>query len=185
MTTAVLSVGSNVGDSRALLRGVVAGFAGFGARVHAVSPVFATAPWGGVEQDDFLNITMIVADAVAPIEWLRRGAALEARAQRTREVRWGPRTLDVDVISVTEGDTVVRSDDPELLLPHPRAAQRAFVLVPWLAIDADARLWVPDGVTGGRARQPGTMRRVADLVAELPAADVAGVRELGWCEDRR
>ncbi len=72
-------------------------------------------------------------------------------------MRWGPRTLDVDVIAVDE----VRSDDPELTLPHPRAPQRAFVLVPWVALDPRARL---------------AEHRAADVLAALPADEVAAVR---------
>jgi 2-amino-4-hydroxy-6-hydroxymethyldihydropteridine diphosphokinase len=134
MTRAVLSLGSNLGDRFAHLRAAVAGL---GDAVVAASPVYETAPWGGVEQDDFLNAVLLVDDLTTDAwGWLRRGQELENAAGRVREVRWGPRTLDVDVVSV---DDVV-SDDPRLTLPHPRAAQRAFVLVPWLAVDPDAAL---------------------------------------------
>jgi 2-amino-4-hydroxy-6-hydroxymethyldihydropteridine diphosphokinase len=81
-----------------------------------------------------------------------------ARPQRTRKIRWGPRTLDVDVIDVE----LTRRQDPQLTLPHPRAHQRAFVLVPWLDV-------APDAVLAGRGR-------VADLVAALPAAERRSVR---------
>ncbi|MGC4935506.1 2-amino-4-hydroxy-6-hydroxymethyldihydropteridine diphosphokinase [Gordonia sp. DT30] len=167
---AVLSAGANVGDPMAMLRLVPGGLADAGAdiRVVDVSQVYATAPWGGVEQDDFLNITLIVEGERSPVDWLRLGAELETRAHRTREVRWGPRTLDVDVISVADADGVVRSDDPELTLPHPRAAQRAFVLVPWLEIEPDAELVTPDGP-----------RRVAELATALPQAEQDGVRRIG------
>jgi 2-amino-4-hydroxy-6-hydroxymethyldihydropteridine diphosphokinase len=94
--------------------------------------------------------------------WLARAAELEQAAGRTREVRFGPRTLDVDVIAVTEDDgTPVVSDDPELTLPHPRAHERAFVLVPWLTLD-------PGAVLPGQGP-------VRDLVAALPPEDVAAV----------
>jgi 2-amino-4-hydroxy-6-hydroxymethyldihydropteridine diphosphokinase len=94
--------------------------------------------------------------------WLARAHELEQAAGRTREVRWGPRTLDVDVITVTGDDGVpVVSDDPALTLPHPRAHERAFVLVPWAALDPTADL-------PGRGR-------VADLLAALPAAEVDAV----------
>ena len=84
-------------------------------------------------------------------------------AGRTREVRWGARTLDVDVVTVTGDDgTPVLSDDPELTLPHPRAHERAFVLVPWLTLE-------PTAVLPGHGR-------VADLVAALPPGDVAAVK---------
>ncbi|MCR8895853.1 2-amino-4-hydroxy-6-hydroxymethyldihydropteridine diphosphokinase [Gordonia sp. GONU] len=142
MSRAVLSAGSNVGDSLGHLRSVVESFAD---ELVAVSAVYATPPWGGVEQDDFLNITLIVDGPLSARQWLDRGAGLEQAADRTREVRWGPRTLDVDVISVSDTGRVVVDDDPVLTLPHPRAAERAFVLIPWLEIEPEATLWTPDG----------------------------------------
>ena len=103
----------------------------------AASPVYETAPWGGVEQPDFLNAVLVVADPGTDAwGWLRRGQRLEEAAGRVREVRWGPRTLDVDVVCV-DG---VTSDDPELLLPHPGTADRATVLRPWLDVEPDAEL---------------------------------------------
>jgi 2-amino-4-hydroxy-6-hydroxymethyldihydropteridine diphosphokinase len=155
MSTAVLSIGSNLDDPIAQLRGAVDAIRPW---LVAVSPVYRTAPWGPVPQDDYLNAIVIARDdAAAPVTWLRRAHDAEAAAGRTRDVRWGPRTLDVDIVTV---DDLV-SDDPALTLPHPRAHERAFVLVPWLAVDPDARLGP---------------RRVADLVAALPADEVAGVR---------
>jgi 2-amino-4-hydroxy-6-hydroxymethyldihydropteridine diphosphokinase len=134
VTTAVLSLGSNLGDRAAHLRAAVAGFADV---LVAVSPVYETAPWGGVEQADFLNAVIVVADPGTDAwGWLRRGQALEAASGRVREVRWGPRTLDVDVVTVDD----VHSEHPELLLPHPGTPKRATVLRPWLDIDPDAIL---------------------------------------------
>ena len=134
MTSAVLSIGSNLGDRLAHLQGAVDMLRPW---LRAVSPVFETAPWGPVEQDDYLNAVLLVADeAATPRDWLARAHAAEQAAGRTRDLRWGPRTLDVDVVAVDD----VASDDPELTLPHPRAAERAFVLVPWLAVDPDAAL---------------------------------------------
>jgi len=156
VSRAVLSLGSNLGDRFAYLRGAVAGF---GSAVVAASPVYETAPWGGVEQPDFLNAVLIVDDpAVDHWGWLRRGQELERAAERVREVRWGPRTLDVDVVTV-DG---VTSDDPELLLPHPGTPERATVLVPWLDVE-------PDAVLPGHGR-------VADLLAALPAGEAETVR---------
>lgn len=156
MSRAVLSIGSNLGDRLAHLRGAVLGL---GTSVAVVSPVYETAPWGPVPQDDYLNAIVLVEDADAtPADWLQRGQAMEQAARRTREVRFGARTLDVDVISVDD----VRSNDPVLSLPHPRAAVRAFVLVPWLAAAPDAVL-------------PG-VGDVATLVGGLESGEVAGVR---------
>lgn len=159
MSRAVLSIGSNVGDSLAHLQGVVDGLRD---SVVAVSPVYATAPWGGVEQQDFLNAIVVVDDPGTDARgWLRLGQDLEAAADRVREQRWGPRTLDVDVVTC-DG---IRSDDPELTLPHPRAHERAFVLVPWLAVEPDATLDV-DGVEV----------RVDAALAQLDASERDGVR---------
>lgn len=163
MSVAVLSIGSNVGDRLGHLRGCRHGL---GAAVRAASPVYSTVPWGGVEQQDFLNAVLLVDDRAADAEeWLRRAQQQERAAARTRGIRWGPRTLDVDVITV-EG---VRSDAEHLTLPHPRAHQRAFVLLPWLDVQ-------PDAVLPGHGA-------VAGLVAALPVAERAGVHrrdELGW-----
>lgn len=156
MSAAVLSLGSNLGDRLGYLRLAVRGF---GAAVRAMSPVYETAPWGVTDQGDFLNAVLIVEDpAVDEWGWLRRGQQLEQDAHRERLKRWGPRTLDVDVVTV-EG---VTSTDPELLLPHPGTPKRASVLVPWLAIDPDAEL-------------PGH-GRIATLLAALDPAELAGVR---------
>ncbi|MFT3901170.1 MAG: 2-amino-4-hydroxy-6-hydroxymethyldihydropteridine diphosphokinase [Gordonia sp. (in: high G+C Gram-positive bacteria)] len=169
-TTAVLSVGSNLGDRLAHLASVVDGFTASGDTVVAVSPVYVTPPWGGVEQDDFYNVTMIVTGRRDALSWLRRGAELENDADRRREVHWGPRTLDVDVIAVRDdaGRPVFSATD-ELTLPHPYAHQRGFVLVPWLDIDPTAVLDFPEGDSA----------RVADLVAALDPAERAALQPLG------
>lgn len=162
ISRAVLSAGSNLGESRAHLAGVVEAL---GERVVAVSSVYITAPWGGVEQADFVNQTIIAESDWTPREWLEFCRDCERAADRRREVRWGPRTLDVDVISVRVDGVEVRSDDPELTLPHPRAAERAFVLAPWLEADPQACLWTPSGE-----------RPVADVLEELAGTERAGVR---------
>jgi 2-amino-4-hydroxy-6-hydroxymethyldihydropteridine diphosphokinase len=132
VSRAVLSIGSNLGDRLAQLRSVVAAL-----DPVLVSPVYETAPWGGVEQDDYLNAVLVVDDPGTDADgWLARAHELEQAAGRTREVRWGPRTLDVDVIDV---DGTV-SADPDLTLPHPRAHERAFVLAPWADVEPDAVL---------------------------------------------
>jgi 2-amino-4-hydroxy-6-hydroxymethyldihydropteridine diphosphokinase len=150
---AVLSLGSNLGDRLAMLQGAVDQLAEV-MRVVAVSPVFETDPVGGPQQSDFLNAVALVETRMSALELLTVAQAVEARHGRVREQRWGPRSLDVDIIAIGR-DTVER---PELVVPHPRAAQRAFVLVPWLALDADAEL-------------PGA-GRVRDLVSRLGTAGV-------------
>jgi 2-amino-4-hydroxy-6-hydroxymethyldihydropteridine diphosphokinase len=168
MTRAVLSLGSNLGDPLAQLAAAVRELAPV---LQALSSAYRTPPWGPVPQDDFVNLVAIVSDPeTGPMDWLERCRQLERAARRERPVRWGPRTLDVDVIAVTEpaGDAragagvPVLSDDPELTLPHPRAAERAFVLLPWAEIEPDAEL-------PGRGR-------IADLLAGL---DTTGIERVG------
>lgn len=149
MTRAVLSLGGNLGDRYANLRAAVAGL---GDSVLVLSGVYETPPWGDPGQPAYLNAVALVADlAATPMDWLLRARELEAAAGRVRdpERRFGPRTLDVDVITVWQEDgTPVISEDPELTLPHPRAHQRAFVLRPWIDIQPYARLpghgWLTD-----------------------------------------
>jgi 2-amino-4-hydroxy-6-hydroxymethyldihydropteridine diphosphokinase len=124
--TAVLSLGSNLGDRLGMLRLGLAIL-----EPVAVSPVYETAPWGDVKQGDFLNVIALCPWDAA--EAWRRAVAAETAAARVREVRWGPRTLDVDVVWASGAD-------PALELPHPRAHERAFVLVPWLDVDPSAEL---------------------------------------------
>lgn len=135
---AVLSTGSNLEDSRAHLASVEEDFAG---ELVAASRIYRTAPWGGVEQADFLNQILIVDVEETPHALLARCQRLEQRAHRVREVRWGPRTLDVDIVALYGDDgEELTVDTSELTVPHPRAHERAFVLVPWHEVDADARL---------------------------------------------
>lgn len=134
MTRAVLSIGSNLGDRLANLRIAVTGLADV---LMAASPIYQTAPWGVVDQPDFLNAVLIVSDPdTDEWGWLRRAQQLERKAGRVRAQRWGPRTLDVDVVTV-DG---VTSDHPDLLLPHPGTVDRASVLIPWLAVEPGAVL---------------------------------------------
>jgi 2-amino-4-hydroxy-6-hydroxymethyldihydropteridine diphosphokinase len=132
--SAVFSIGSNVGDRLANLQLAVDVVARL-STVRAVSSVYETKPVGGPAQPDYLN-AVLLADSAEPTQLLRIVRAAERAAGRTRTVRHGPRTLDVDVIAVDD----VRSDDPELELPHPRAHERAFVLLPWVEVDPSAVL---------------------------------------------
>src|SRR6059058_3554970 len=127
MSSVVLSIGSNVGDRQSRLQSVVDGLDG---AVRAVSPVYETDAWGGVEQGPFLNAVVIADDpALDCYGWLRRAHELEAAAGRVRAQRWGPRTLDVDLVTCHDGQCELASRDAELTLPHPLAHQRAFVLI--------------------------------------------------------
>jgi len=160
VTRAVLSLGANLGDRAATLRGALTALKDDGLVGRSV--LYETPPWGPVEQPPYLNAIALVRGPRDAAGWLARAHELEQAAGRTREVRWGARTLDVDVVTVTGDDgTPVLSDDPALTLPHPRAHERAFVLVPWLALE-------PTAVLPGHGA-------VADLVAVLPPEDAAAV----------
>jgi 2-amino-4-hydroxy-6-hydroxymethyldihydropteridine diphosphokinase len=154
MSSAVLSLGSNLGDRLGFLQLAVYLLR---PSVTAVSAVYETDPWGPVQQGNFLNAVVLVSDRrTSAREWLYRAQAAETAAERTREQRWGPRTLDVDVVAV-DG---VSCNEPDLIVPHPRAAERAFVLVPWLDVQ-------PEALLAGRP--------VRDLLAALPEAERATV----------
>ena len=155
----VLALGSNLGDRLANLQaGVDALTEGGQITATAVSAVYETSPVGGPDQPDYLNAVLLAVSALPPRAVLDRCQAAERARGRVRSVRWGPRTLDVDIIAC-DAETI---DDPALTLPHPRAHERAFVLVPWLDVDPGARL--------------AGFGPVADLVARLGVAGVAGVR---------
>jgi 2-amino-4-hydroxy-6-hydroxymethyldihydropteridine diphosphokinase len=121
---AYLSLGTNLGDRRAHLEAAIPVVVESDS--YRLSSVYESEPVGGVPQDDFWNMVIEIMTDASPHDLLLRARRAEAEAQRTREVRWGPRTLDVDVLLL--GD--VTSDDPEILLPHPRLYERSFVLVP-------------------------------------------------------
>jgi 2-amino-4-hydroxy-6-hydroxymethyldihydropteridine diphosphokinase len=160
VSRAVLSLGANLGDRAGTLRGAMVALGGEG--LVARSTLYETPPWGPVEQPPYLNAIAIVRGPRDAAGWLALAHEIEQAAGRTRDVRWGPRTLDVDVVAVTEDDgSPVLSDDAALTLPHPRAHERAFVLLPWSVLE-------PTAVLPGHGR-------VADLLAALPADDVAAV----------
>jgi 2-amino-4-hydroxy-6-hydroxymethyldihydropteridine diphosphokinase len=138
------------------LQGCVDAIAGIPeVQVMTVSPVYETAPVGGPPQPDYLNAVLLARTTLPSRVLLDRLHEVEAAFERVRDVRWGPRTLDIDIITV-EGEV---SDDPELTLPHPRAYERAFVLAPWHDMD-------PGAVLPGR----GT------VAALLAATDRSGIR---------
>jgi dihydroneopterin aldolase / 2-amino-4-hydroxy-6-hydroxymethyldihydropteridine diphosphokinase len=164
---AVLALGSNLGARQQELQRAVDQLAATpGLRVTAVSPVYETDPVGGPDQPDYLNAVVLAETGLPAADLLRRAQAIEAAARRTREVRWGPRTLDVDII--TYGDEV--SADPTLTLPHPRARERAFVLAPWRDADPGAELPGHGPVAALLAALGGQgVRRRDDLTLRPPA----------------
>jgi 2-amino-4-hydroxy-6-hydroxymethyldihydropteridine diphosphokinase len=135
--TAALSLGGNVGDVAAAFDNTLDAL-----RAHErianlrASRIYVTPPWGKTDQPDFLNMAAAFETTLTPRELLALIRELEARAGRTREERWGPRTLDLDIILY--GDQVI--DEPDLQIPHPRAHERAFVLVPLAEIMPEARI---------------------------------------------
>ena len=156
---AAVGLGANIGDPEASLRAAVRGLGETpDVELVAASSLYRTAPVGVTDQPNFLNAAVVVRTTLEPVELLDRLAALEAAAGRTRRVRWGPRTLDLDLL--LHGDRTLVS--PALTLPHPRLVERRFVLEPLLEAWPDARL--PDG------------RALADLLERLPPE---GVERLG------
>jgi len=136
-------LGSNLGDRGSNLQFAVDLIAADpGVRVVGVSAVYETTPVGGPEQNDYLNAVLVVESVLTPEELLTLAQLCEESAERKRGTRWGPRTLDVDVLAV--GDA--RSADSALTLPHPRIRERAFVLKPWADVDPDFAPWQEESV---------------------------------------
>lgn len=135
---AVLSIGSNLGDRHFNLQGAVDALGDTPeVWITAISPVYETAPVNSPEDAlDYLNAVVLVDTTLSVATLLDRAMAIEAAYGRERSIFHAPRTLDVDLIVV--GDR--RSDDENLKLPHPRAAERAFVLAPWLDVEPDAAI---------------------------------------------
>ncbi|MGW3041895.1 2-amino-4-hydroxy-6-hydroxymethyldihydropteridine diphosphokinase [Kitasatospora sp. NPDC001159] len=157
---AVVALGSNLGNRLDTLQGAVDALADTpGLKIKAVSAVYETAAVGGPEeQPNYYNAVVVLRTSLPPQDLLERGNAIEDAFGRVREVRWGPRTLDVDILAY-EG---VVSDDPQLVLPHPRSHERVFVLAPWL--DAQPEAEVP-----GHGQ-------VAALLEALGGPDAQGVK---------
>jgi 2-amino-4-hydroxy-6-hydroxymethyldihydropteridine diphosphokinase len=163
VSRAALALGSNLGDRVGLLQGAVdALLAVPGIEAVAVSPVYATDPVGGpADQPEYLNAVLVVDTDLEPLDLLRHCHDVERAAGRERSVRWAARTLDVDLLAV--GATTWADDD--LRLPHPRAHERAFVLVPWADVD-------PDFVLPGHGRLAG-LAAAADRTGLRPQPAVA------------
>jgi 2-amino-4-hydroxy-6-hydroxymethyldihydropteridine diphosphokinase len=159
MTRALIALGGNVGDSRAILDRAVKLFCdGIAVRLLARSSDYRTPPWGFRHQPPFINLCIAVDTALAPRDLLARaqGAELQLGRDRAHEKRWGPRTADIDIIAYDD----LAVDELGLTLPHPRLFERAFVLLPLAEI-------VPDEVIAGR--------KVKDALAGI---DVSGIERL-------
>lgn len=153
-----LGLGSNLGNRMEYLaRGLSGLLAPGDIRLEAVSSVYESQPWGHVHQGAYLNAAARVRTTLSPHEVLARALSVEAACGRVRTQRWGPRTLDIDLVLI--GDLVV--NEPELVVPHPHLRERAFVLMPLVEIDANAQM--PDG------------ERLSAVLATLPDQGVRAV----------
>lgn len=159
MLRAVVGIGANLGDRAATMRAAVAEIARF-AEVLATSPVYETAPVGGPPQGEFLNAAVLLRYDGTPFALLDALLAVEARLGRVRRERWGPRTLDLDVLWI-DG---VALDDARLVVPHPRLHERAFAVVPLLDVAPDAR----DPAGAPYEVPPGLLRRTGETLAGSP-----------------
>ena len=154
---AYLAIGSNIGDRQAFLQLAVDALGDApGTRVVAVSRVYETEPVGGPSQDAFLNAVVAIDTDLDPQPLLARCHQIEAQAERVRAERWGPRTLDVDVLLFAD----LRVDTPDLVIPHPRMWERGFVLAPLRD--------VAPGLVDADATWPGV--RAAGVTLTLPSA---------------
>ncbi len=155
-----LSLGGNLGDVRAAFRFALERLTSTaGVAVVATSSVYRTAPWGKLDQPDFLNMAALLRVTISPRALLDLCLAIEREQGRARIEHWGPRTLDIDIL--TYGDLVV--EELGLTIPHPRLADRAFVLTPLAEI-------APDTLVGGM--------RVAELCERVDAAGVEKTDQL-------
>ncbi len=142
VSVAYVGLGANLGDARATLAGAVESLAELG-EVRAVSPLYETDPVGLEDQPPFLNAVAVVATPLDPHQLLAELLAIEARFGRERTIRWGPRTLDLDLLAM-DG---VQLDEPQLTVPHPRLAEREFALRPLADVAPDVPI---GGVTAAQ-----------------------------------
>jgi 2-amino-4-hydroxy-6-hydroxymethyldihydropteridine diphosphokinase len=153
---ALVGLGGNVGDVRATLDEAVRRFAdGKKVKLIARSSDYRTPPWGVTDQPPFINCAIAVETDLAPRALLERALGVERTLgrDRSREQRWGPRAIDIDLLAYDQ----VAMDEPDLILPHPRLFERAFVLVPLTEI-------APQRVIQGR--------RIADVTASIDATGI-------------
>lgn len=142
MASALIALGGNVGDVRATFGKAIAAICGMAqAELVSRSSDYSTPPWGELKQDRFVNACIAIETRLDPHALLYVLQKVERKFGRDRahETRWGPRTLDLDLIAYDD----IKMETPDLTLPHPRLFERAFVLVPLAEI-------APDRVIGGR-----------------------------------
>jgi len=151
--TAYLSLGANLGNASATIAAALARLQAAGARLVARSADYATPPWGKLDQPAFINVCAEVSTSLTSLELLRLCLATETGLGRTRAEKWGPRTIDIDLLAYDD-ETVAT---PELRLPHPHMLERAFVLIPLIEI-------APDLIISGQ--------RIKDIIAQLPSEGI-------------
>jgi 2-amino-4-hydroxy-6-hydroxymethyldihydropteridine diphosphokinase len=153
MTRVTLSLGSNLGDKHGNIAAALSALDEGGVRIVARSANYRTEPWGPIAQDWFVNACAVAETHLAPDDLLALCLRAERELGRVREVKWGPRIIDIDIL--TYGN--IKIDTPSLTLPHPYLAERAFVLVPLAEIE-------PGLILGGR--------RIVDLLRNLRSSSV-------------
>lgn len=173
----VIALGANLGAVRDTLEAAVRQLAAVdGLEITAVSDLYETDPVGGPDQPAYLNAVVLARTRLAPFGLLTELHRIEADHHRVRETRWGARTLDLDLIQYGafgsggsgSGGSDLVSNDPELILPHPRAHERAFVLAPWCALDPEAQLRVGE--------TPVLVRELLEQIELADSSDSAGIR---------
>jgi 2-amino-4-hydroxy-6-hydroxymethyldihydropteridine diphosphokinase len=127
---AYIGVGANAGEAGEAVERAIGALAGIGGVLRR-SSLYRTRPWGGVEQPDFVNAVALLETGLAPRDLLAALKALETRLGRVPGERWGPRAIDLDLLTYDD----VRLDEPDLSIPHAHLYERAFVLVPLAEID--------------------------------------------------
>ncbi|MGI6143422.1 MAG: 2-amino-4-hydroxy-6-hydroxymethyldihydropteridine diphosphokinase [bacterium] len=167
MKEVYLGLGSNLGDRKAFIDRALAGLLRAGVTIKGVSSLYETEPVGFMDQPSFYNAVVRGVTGMGPRQLLKTVLAIEKELGRRREIRWGPRTIDIDILIY--GQEVIREMDLEI--PHPRLAERAFVLIPLLELAPSLSL--PNG------------RKIADLVKTVDSSGVKRIGDLGWTLCRR
>ncbi|PVE23959.1 2-amino-4-hydroxy-6-hydroxymethyldihydropteridine diphosphokinase [Microvirga sp. KLBC 81] len=153
MARVTLSLGSNLGDKRGNIAKALSALDAGGARILTRSADYRTEPWGPVAQDWFVNACAVAETELAPHDLLALCLRVEQELGRVREVKWGPRVIDIDILTYDD----LEVNTPSLMLPHPYLAERAFVLVPLAEIAPDLKL--------GR-------KMIADILADLNCSGI-------------
>jgi 2-amino-4-hydroxy-6-hydroxymethyldihydropteridine diphosphokinase len=162
LTVAVLGLGGNIGDTRSLMAAAIERLASNPEiELQAVSALYHTPPWGKTDQPPFLNAAVKIETQLSPAALLKRVLGVEQELGRERAERWGPRTIDIDILLYG----TIAVDEPGLRIPHPRLKERAFALAPLVDI-------LPDAEVSGR---PATA-----WLAESDRAGMERLAEPGW-----